>query len=207
MRIIDCEQGSPEWHAIRRGIPTATDFADIVTAVRGDLSASAEGLIDRLIDEVVRPDSGGVSFTSRAMDNGRALEPLARRAYEFLTGYQVQQCGFLLRDDGKAGCSPDGLIRGPNADFSHGLEIKCPDGPTHVGYLRAGVLPPKYRQQVHGALAISALPRWDFFSFCPGHAPFCVAVHPDDYTVKLARALDQFVERLDHARRLLGVSA
>jgi hypothetical protein len=203
MRIFDFEQGSAEWFAARNGIPTATDFADIVTAVKGDLSAGADSCINRLLDEIVRPDAQAITVFAgnRHTERGKELEPAARRAYEFLTGNPVRVVGFVARDDGKAGCSPDGIT-----DFG-GLEIKCPDGPTHVGYLRAGILPAKYRQQVHGGMVITGFRRWDFFSYCPGYAPFFVSVAWDEYTDKVSAALDQFVARLDAAKKELGIAA
>lgn len=198
MRILDVVQGSPEWFAARRGLPTASCFDQIITPARGDLAASAEGYIDRLIDELARPDAQEGFSGNRHTERGTELEPAARRAYAFLTGCQVEQVGLILSDDGQAGCSPDGLVIG-----SHGLEIKCPDGPTHCGYLRAGTLPAKYRPQVHGGLAITELDRWDFFSYCPGYRPFLVTVHRDDYTAKLQAALAAFVERYAKARALV----
>lgn len=205
MRVINCEQGSAEWFALRRGIPTATDFAEIVTAVKGDLSASASGLIDKLIDQLVRPECQQEEFAgNRHTERGHALEPDARRWYKFATGARVDRVGFVMRDDGRAGCSPDGIAShfdsGGLGIARCGLEIKCPDGPTHVGYVRAGGLPAKYKQQVHGSMCITGLRRWDFVSFCPGYAPLLVPVLWDAYTDKVACALDAFLDELDKAK-------
>jgi hypothetical protein len=206
MRILDVEQGSPEWLAVRRGIPTASDFDEIVTAAKGDLAAAHEGAIARLIDERVRPHAEPAFAGNRHTERGKELEPAARDAYQFLAGLQVVQVGFVLRDDGRAGCSPDGLISS-NGEFVGGLEIKCPDGPTHVAWIRGGVLPAKHRQQVHGSLAITDLRFWDFFSYCPGYVPFTCRVFRDAYTDKLAATLDEFLRRLDDARVEFGVCA
>lgn len=210
MRIVDVQQGSPEWRALRMGIPTATDFESIVTAVKGDLSAASEGLINRLIDQHVRPGAQEEFTGNRHTDNGKALEPMARAWYEFISGLRVECVGFVLRDDGKAGCSPDGLVnvRGEIARVvGRGLEIKCPDGPTHVGYLRAKSLPAAYKQQVHGSMAITGLRVWDFVSYCPGYEPLLVSVEWDEYTDKVAAALDAFIARLDAAKAALGIAA
>ena len=196
MRIINCEQGTPEWYAVRLGIPTASEFGKIFTPKTMKLSASADGYIDRLIDEIVRPDAERGWGSNRHTERGHALEPEARELYAFMRDdARVRPVGFVLRDDGRAGCSPDSLV-----DDDGGLEIKSPDGPTHIGYLRAGVLPDEYKPQVHGSLVITKRAWWDFISYCPGYKPLIVRVTPDDYTKKLAECLDQFLDRLDAAK-------
>lgn len=196
MRIIDCEQHSPEWFAARMGVPTASEFGDIITPKTGKLSASADGYIDRLIDEIVRPDAERGWGGNRHTERGTAFEPDARELYAFMNEEaRIRTVGFVLRDDGRAGCSPDSLV-----DDDGGLEIKCPDGPTHIGYLRAGTLPDKYKPQVHGSLVITKRKWWDFMSHCPGYKPLIVRVTPDDYTQKLAACLDEFLERLEVAK-------
>ena len=200
MRIVDCEQGTPEWFAARLGVPTASEFDSIITPKKAELAAAHEAYIDRLLDEMIRPDAergfGGNVHTER----GKELEPEARRLYTFMANANPQPVGFCLRDAGDAGCSPDSLVGDDG-----GLEIKCPDGPTHVGYLRKGVLPDAYKAQVHGSIVITGRQWWDFCSYCPGHRPFIVRTYPDAYTAKLAEYLDFFVTKLAHERqRLIG---
>lgn len=209
MRIVEVDQGTPEWFALRRGIPTATDFDSIVTAVKGDLAAASEGLINRLIDQRVRPEYQEEFSGNRHTERGNALEPAARAWYEFVSGQRVTRPGFVTRDDSRAGCSPDGFAW-TGTDYATweicaGLEIKCPDGPTHVGYMRAAVLPSAYKQQVHGSMVITGLRRWDFVSYCPGYPPLLLAVEWDAYTDKVAEALEQFLVKLDAARAGLGL--
>jgi len=191
VKIIDCEQGTPEWLTARLGVPTASEFDSIITPKKGDLAAAHETYINQLLDEQIRRDAER-SFKGNAdTDRGHELEPDARALYSFIRDVEPQQAGFILRDDGMAGCSPDSLV---NDDG--GLEIKCPDGPMHVGYLRAGTLPDKYKPQVHGCLIITGRQWWDFMSYCPGHKPLIIRVVPDDYTAKLAKLLDGFVKKL-----------
>jgi hypothetical protein len=61
----------------------------------------------------------------------------------------------------------------------------------------AGGLPDDHKQQVHGAMAVTGLRRWDFFSYFPGLQPFHITVLRDAYTDKLAASLDQFI--IDYA--------
>jgi hypothetical protein len=200
--ILDHAQHSPEWYAARRGIPTASCFASIITPAKAQLSTGASGYIDELIDEIVRPEAprgfGGNEHTER----GNNLEPAARAWYSLQNDSDVRQVGLVLADDSSAGCSPDSLVEA-FGDPEGGLEIKCPDGPTHVGYLRAGKLPDKYKPQVHGSLVITGLPWWDFLSYCPGYKPLLVRVYPDDYTAKVKEALAQFLAEYAKAREIV----
>lgn len=198
MKIIDCQQGSPEWYATRLGIPTASEFECIITPKKGDLAAAHEGYIDRLIDESIRKDAPRGFNGNQHTDRGKELEPEAREVYAFMRDTSPKIVGFIMNDEGTAGFSPDSLIGGEG-----GLEIKCPDGPTHVGYLRAGIIPDKYKPQVHGSLLLSGLKWWDFMSYCPGHKSLIIRVVPDDFTNKLADRLDFFIKKLAVEKRKL----
>jgi hypothetical protein len=45
--INDLDQGTPEWLAARVGRPTASRFADIITAAKGDLSNDVREVVTR----------------------------------------------------------------------------------------------------------------------------------------------------------------
>ena len=198
MIYIDCEQGSDEWFEARRGIPTASGFASIITPKTGKLSASADVYIAELIAETVveEQDFQGNQWTER----GHLLEPEARNWYEFETGNTVTETGIILRDDGSAGVSPDGLIGTDGL-----LEIKCPKPSTHVYWFLAGELPDKHRPQCHAALLLAERDWLDFVSYCPGFPALLLRVVPDDYTDKVAAALATFNEKLSAARaRIFG---
>ena len=131
MKIIDCEQGTPEWIKARLGIPTASEFHKIVGNATGELSRSRDkkGLSEtarkyayRLVAEtLLERELDRVPGTPWAMERGKRLEPLAREQYAFTHDVELRQVGFVTTDDGRVGCSPDGLIVGARG----GLEIKC----------------------------------------------------------------------------------
>ena len=177
MRIIECEQGSPEWLLARLGVPSASSYAKLITTT-GRASAQADGYINQLVAERLTGEPTFFQITD-PMQRGMDLEPLARHAYETETGNLVIQVGFLMHDTLEAGASPDGLI-GENG----GLEIKCPSGHTHVEYLRDNVLPTKYFQQVQGCLWISGRDWWDFMSYHPRMEPLIVRVFRDEQFIK-----------------------
>lgn len=198
MRIIDCEQHSPEWYAARLGIPTASEFGSIITPKKREYAAAAQGYIDRLIDECVRPSADRSWGSNRHTERGNTLEPEARDFYAFERDVVPRQVGFILSDDGTIGCSPDSLI-----ESDGGLEIKCPDGPTHVRWLRAGGLPDDHKPQVHGSLIVTGRAWWDFLSYCPGYPPILVRVTPDDFTAALRAHLQRFLREYAEARALM----
>jgi len=177
MRIIECEQGGPEWLLARLGVPSASSYAKLITTT-GRASAQADAYINQLVAERLTGEPTFFQVTD-PMQRGMDLEPLARTAYEMETGNLVIQVGFLMHDTLDAGASPDGLI-GENG----GLEIKCPSGHTHVEYLRDDVLPTKYFQQVQGCLWISGRDWWDFMSYHPRMEPLIVRVFRDEQFIK-----------------------
>lgn len=198
MIITDANQGSPEWLALRAGLPTASCFDRIVTS-RGEPSKTAQKYLYQLAGERLM-GAPMESYQSDAMTRGQELEAEARVAYEFITDAEVKQVGFVFRDERRLyGCSPDGLIGAEG-----GLEIKCPTLPMAVEYLDKGKLPTDYVQQVQGNLLVTGRDWWDFKSYYPGLPPLIVRVERDeDFLQALEYHLDDFCEKLDALTRRL----
>ena len=191
MKIDQNEQGSPEWLAARLGIPSASMFAKIVTT-KGIWSASADAYINQLVAERLTGEREEV-FQSHHMLRGTELEPDARDLYSLMSDAEVTEVGFCLHDTLSAGCSPDGLI-----GEDGGLEIKCPAPSTHVEYLRGGVLPSKYKQQVMGCLWITGREWWDFVSYHPTMKPLIVRVERDEeYIAALEKCVTKAVHLIE----------
>lgn len=201
MQILDFDQRSPEWYTARRGIPTASEFGSIITAKRMDYASAADTYINALIDEIIRPDAERGFSGTRHMRRGCALEDNARELYAFMHDIEPRQVGFILSDDGTMGCSPDSLI-----DPDGGLEIKCPDGPTHVKWLRGKSVPDEYKAQTHGSMIITGRAWWDFLSYCPGYPPLLVRVTPDAFTDKLRKHLVRFNTELEAAKAAFNLA-
>jgi len=124
-----------------------------------------------------------------AMRRGRELEPLAREAYEKLTGYSVTEVGFISHDCDGFGASPDGLICWPSGDPAQGIELKCPVARTMLKWLDAGTLPDEHKLQVHACLAVTGLPRWDFMAYHPELKPLLITVERDAFTEQVLAGL------------------
>lgn len=194
------KQYSAAWWQLRAGVPTASQFNRIFTAVTAKPSSQQDDYIAELIaDKICQTpaffsDRGTGRPTTPEMQYGIDTEAEARAFYEMEVGRNVEEVGFILTDDSRFGCSPDGLV-----DPDGGLELKCPLLKTQVAYLMKRELPPEYKAQVHGALIVTGRAWWDFCSYAIGASPLLIRVEPDEYTEKLREALDAFYKRYQAA--------
>jgi hypothetical protein len=198
MRIIECEQRSPEWFEVRRGIPTASSFDKIVTS-KGEPSKQALGYLYTLAAERI----AGVrepSFSSAAMEEGIRREEESRLVYAMLTEVEVRQVGFCLSDCGRYGYSPDGLV-----GEDGGVELKNPTGKVAIECLLAGKIPTAYIQQVQGSLLITGREWWNFVSYYSGLPTLIVRVERDEpFLSKLEKELIAFCDKLDEVCKDIG---
>jgi hypothetical protein len=192
VRIISCEQGSPEWHAARCGIPTASNFDKLVTST-GAPSKQAQGYLYALAAERI---TGRVVElpVSAAMEEGSRREEESRMVYAMIREVEVTQVGFCLDDSGRYGCSPDGLVGDDGC-----LELKNPLGKTAVEYLVGNRIPAEYTQQVQGQLLVTGRAWVDWTSYFPG-LPVMVVRVPRDvaFIAALEKALAVFCKDLNH---------
>ena len=193
MRVIDHEQGTQEWLQSRLGCPSGSGFDRLITS-SGKPSTQADGYINQLIAELLTKETTEVKVTEW-MQRGTDLEPFARNFYELMSGNEVQEVGFCKHDTLECGVSPDGLIGTDGTDG--GLEIKCPTPATHIAYLRAGVLPSKYKQQVMGCMWVTGRDWWDFMSYHERMPALIVRVErDDDFITLLAEEVSKAVETI-----------
>lgn len=186
----EMEQRSDEWFRARAGRPTASNFARLLTTTGKDSSQWHDYALE-LCAACIRPDE--VQWEGNFhTDRGEALEPEAADEFSKIMGLELEEVGFVTRDDNVVGCSPDRLVM-VNGEYVAGLEIKCPLSKIHAKYLIEGKLPDPYKGQVHGGMAVTGFPYWYFMSYCPGLAPFILRVDKDGYTEILSDALDRFV--------------
>ena len=194
------QQGSPEWFEAKRGRCGASKFRAIITAKTGALSTSHKSLVYELIQDTLAPEDD--SFTGNVhTQRGIDQEPEARDMFRELTGYTVKEVGFITWRKGAIGCSPDGLVYDGDKLIA-GLEIKCPTMAEHAEYHDLDDVPDKYKQQVHGSMAITGLP-WYFVSYHRKARPFVKLIEPSDYTAKVLDALEQFETYYMERRREL----
>lgn len=160
MKIIACEQRSPEWVAARLGRLTSSSASEAFSKVKSGESAGRRNNRIRIVLERLTGKSQENGFSSFDMERGIQLEDEARCAYEAATGTLIQSVGFVAHDTLMAGCSPDGLS-------DDGLiEMKCPKAATHLDYLRGG-LPTEYLIQITHSLWLTGREWGDFVSYHP----------------------------------------
>ena len=158
MKILDhFEQGSLEWFQQRVGKPTMSQAKTLIT---GGKSITRRNYI---LDLAAERLSGMPSDTvaTRDMERGNFLEPYALESFTLATKMKVRQVGFVLTDDERVGCSPDGLI-----GEDSGLEIKCPRPRQHIRNIFSDGLD-DYRDQAQGNMWICEREFWYLVSYCP----------------------------------------
>lgn len=176
MKVLDLEQGSTAWMAARMGVVTASELDSLVTPLFK--AREGKGVQSYLYQKIAEKRVGIAAVkdvSTFAMNQGVILEQEARPAFAFIHDVSVRKAGFVTTDDGRCGCSPDGLI----GDDS-GLELKCPTYATHLQWLLEGVLPADHAAQVHGSMYVTGASSWYFMSYSRQWAPFILKVERDE---------------------------
>ena len=191
MKIIPCEQNSLDWLEARAGLLTASEAKQILTPkfkVRtGEMPRTL--LATKLAERWIGPLPG---FTAWATEQGQLLEETAIPAFEFEFGVEVDRPGFITTDDGRCGCSPDGMLDGC------GLEIKSLQPTHHCKCLMDGDLPEDYAAQIHFSMFVTGLPKWKLFLY-QRRFPCLVldVIRDEEIQTTIGEAAEQFLTDLD----------
>lgn len=187
IEIINVEQGTPEWFKARAGIPTASEFSSVLAKGQGK---TRRAYMLRIAGERITGESGE-TFTSPAMERGRAMEDDARREYQFLFDADPAQVGFVRNQ--LAGCSPDGLVGSVG-----GIEIKTKRADLQIDVLLSDEVPSEHKAQLQGFLWVCEREWVDFISFWPGLPLFVKRVTRDeDYIKMLSDEVERFNQETD----------
>lgn len=200
---IAVQQGTPEWHELRKGKVTASRVADILAKTKTGPSASRQNYLIELalqrITKTIQP-----SYTNDAMAWGTATEPQARVAYEVNTHNFVDQVPFIDHPTIQGfGCSPDGLV---GADGL--LEIKCPNSATHWEYFKSKEPPKKYFIQMQAQMSVTGAKWCDFVSFdprMPERSQLLIVNVPRDseFILYMEAEIKQFLNEVDAEVKLM----
>jgi len=200
---IAVEQGTPEWHELRRGKVTASRVADILAKTKTGPSASRQNyLIELALQQVTKTIEE--SYTNAAMEWGTQTEPQARVAYEVKTGNFVDQVAFVDHPTISGfGCSPDGLVGDSGL-----IEIKCPNSATHWSYIKANAPPNKYFIQMQAQMAVTGAKWCDFVSFdsrMPERSQLLIVNVPRDneYILYMETEIKQFLSEVQAEVKLM----
>lgn len=157
--IVDVEQGSDEWLALRAGSITGSRISCMMAGGEGKTKNKyrIQLAIERITKTPVPMD-----FKSRAMIKGGEDEPLAREHYEFINDVDTKQVGFVIHPRlNRSGASPDSLVGDDGL-----LEIKCPNINTHIDYLLSKKIPTDYMTQMQWQMACTGRTWCDWMTFC-----------------------------------------
>lgn len=162
MIIIECDQGTDEWHQARAGRISASCMERIISPT-GMQSKQADKYMQVLAAETLTGRSSE-GFTSSAMQRGKDMEAEAADYYAMLKGVELKKIGYCHTDDGLIGCSPDRLI----VDSEGLLEIKVPNPDTVVEYVMNDKLVQEYTPQLQAQLYVTGCKWVDIMPYLPG---------------------------------------
>jgi len=187
-RIIECEQGSPEWFEARRGIPTASRYADVLAEGKGIMRAR---YMRQLAAEIITEEPME-TYKNAKMERGKEHEPDLRKRYAFDHDADVEQVGFLRSTMMATGCSPDGLV-----GVDGMIEIKSTEPDLLIELLDSGRAPTQHMAQIQGNLWITGRDWCDLVIGWPKLPLFTVRVKRDEpYMANLRRELERFNQEL-----------
>ena len=194
MIVCEAEQGTDQWYIDRMGIPTASEYAKILTST-GKASTSAAGYMNQLLADWLAGKPVDRWGGNDATATGHDREAEARDMYSFISGNDVKEIGLCLRDDRMTGCSVDGLVGDDGIN-----EIKNPKAATLISYKLANKLPSKYVHKVQGQLWIKEREWCDFISYSPMIADkpiFIIRTGRDEKMIsELSAGAERFIEDL-----------
>lgn len=167
MIVINCDQGSPEWHGARAGVVTASMFKVARQRLKtgknaGDFTEAAKNYAFRLAIERISGTPLDDGFETWQMRRGHELEPAAREAHESHAGVIVERAGFVTTDDSLFGASADGFIGDDG-----GSEYKCLVSPEGLREVLLAEDISEFTDQIQGCLWITGRHWWHFGLYCP----------------------------------------
>lgn len=162
----DIQQGTEEWHQMRKGKITGTTLKAIMGTPKARQEAKYEIIAERL--------TIGVDMDyENPMDRGHRLESEALAAFEFETGKKIETTGYIEQDDNSLiGYSPDAIVSDTND--AEDVEVKCPLGKNYVKMWLTDEVPEEYYWQMIQGFAVNPILTKRYFV---GYNPD-ITVHP-----------------------------
>lgn len=204
MIVIDCIQGTDEWWEARTGVPTASEFNQVLTPPdyreKWDCgNAECTHVAEKAAKNCKKGGGSAKKYKDVSMRKSASSQPYMNKLLaEWVRGVpdesfqsewmkrghdlEGEAASYYELETGKTcekvGFCLDGAGYGCSPDrligSDGGLEVKCPSAGVHIGYLINGILPPIYRLQVLGCLLITGREWWDFESYHPDMKPLVI---------------------------------
>jgi hypothetical protein len=192
------DQNSPDWHSLRLGIPTASQFGNIITPTGSRTTGDKrKNYMCKLICERIFGTSMGDDISElKWVKHGRQFEAQAAHVLSGMEGLDLGAGGFVTHLG--CGCSPDRIVRaGGNRTGRGAVEIKCPSPWVHMSNILYGP-GDQYYPQVMGQMLIGQFDYVHFFSYHPAMPPVQRIYEKNDkYLAALQRELKTFVDELE----------
>ena len=172
---FNINQGTPEWHDLRRGVLTSTAIKTLITPTGklADNDKTRAHVYEVAAQRITgRTEDNYMSFD---MMRGHTDEILARELYARHYA-PVIECGFITSDKlgFMVGYSPDGLVGEDGI-----IEIKSAKAKIQVQRMTEGVIPLEHYAQVQTGLWVTGRKWCDFISYSNGMKMMVVRVESD----------------------------
>lgn len=172
--VIELEQNTKEWLKFRRDKIGASDAA----AIMGSSSWSTPWKL--WLDKIMEKDIP----MNPAMKRGHDLEPIARSAFEQMSGTNVMPVTVQSKEYPWMIASLDGM----DFEGSLAVEIKCPGEQDHMIASIEERCPDKYYPQLQHQMYVTGLKEIIYFSFDGATGVMFGVKADDEYQAKLIRA-------------------
>jgi len=192
------EQGTPEWHALRTGLITASEMHLILTPT---LKIADNDKTRAHVWEIAAQRVTGYTEPTYIGENairGHADEAIARELYS--ENYEpVTTGGFYTREIEPGvtiGYSPDGVAVVSNA----GIEVKSRRQKYQLETIATNEVPKEHVLQLQTALLVTGWEWIDYVSYCGGMPMWKIRVTPDErYQTAIKDAVVAFEEKVADA--------
>lgn len=186
----DIEQGTDEWHDLRRGVPTASVVGKLISpsTLKAANNATTRGLTATLAAERITGRTETM-LMSRDMERGHLDEPLARAKYSEHFA-EATETGFMTEDrfGFTLGYSPDGIVGDAGL-----IEIKSRKQRVQLETVLADEVPLENMAQIQCGLLVSGREWCDYVSYCGGMRLWVKRVAPSSiWFDAIVAAVEQF---------------
>jgi putative phage-type endonuclease len=186
MKIVEgLSQNTPEWKEWRRPHIGSSDAAYVMGFNQWQ---SKRSLWEQ---KVLGWEKEFDPLSIDRMKQGQEMEPIARKAYEELTGLIVSPLVTESTEWPFLAASFDGM----NQTLDHAVEIKC--GASSHKSARCGFLPAYYIMQVQHQMLVSGLQSIDYFSYYEGEG---ILIKVDRYEELIKELLEKEIEFWHHVQ-------
>lgn len=189
------EQGSEQWHKLRRGTLTASEVKKILTektlkiANNNETRSHVYEIAAQRVTGYTEPQYISDDMLRGMQDEIFALELYAEKYAP------VTEVGFITNDDlgFTIGYSPDALVGDDGL-----IEIKSRCQKYQFQTIAGGEVPSEYMLQIQTGLLVAGRKWLDFISYCAGMPMFVKRVEPiEEYQVAIKEAASDFYSKVD----------